>query len=455
MKFKFTLLIAACCAVAYAQNMPQEIQAQTPARDLLTDIVGKPAMQLDQFQQFALATNPTLQQANALVRQSAAQARQAGLWPNPSVGYEGSEIRGGSFRGGEQGAFVQQNLVLGGKLGLRRNTFEQQRREDEFATQEQRSRVLSDVAQSYYLALAAQELIKVRLNLINLSKDAVETAHQLANVGQADAPDVLQAEVEAEQAGVDYITAQRTYIQEFRILAAIAGKPDLQLSPLAGDLQNPPAIDPDRIINVIIQDSPSIKRARQDILRAEAELKSAKRESIPDLQVRAGLQQNFEPLNGSSGTAVGVQGFVTASIGLPIFNRNQGNTDAAKADVDRARAELERVQLSLRRSAEPLLQAYLSGRAEADRYKNEMIPRAAQAYKLYLAKYRQMGAAYPQVIVSQRTLFQLQAAYVAVLQELWSNAIALQNYTLSGGLDTPTLSGTISTGLNLPNSNTP
>lgn len=455
MKCKVSFLIGTCFAAAYAQNLPQQLKPETTAPDLLKGIAAKPAMQLDQFQQFALAANPTLRQADALIRQSAAQARQAGLLPNPLVGYEGSEIRGGSFRGGEQGAFVQQTFVLGGKLGLRRNVFEEQRRQDEFTAAEQRARVLSDVAQSYYRALAAQELVKVRRNLVSLATDAVETAHQLANVGQADAPDILQAEVEAEQAGVDYITAQRTFIQEFRRLGAVSGKPDLPLSPLAGDLQSPPVIDADRIMNEIIQESPSIKRARQDIVRAEAEWKSAQRESVPDLQIRAGLQQNLEPLNGSAGTAAGTQGFVTASVALPIFNRNQGNVDAAKAGVERAHAELTRVQLSLRRAAEPLLQTYLSERAEADRYKNEMIPRATRAYQLYLAKYRQMGAAYPQVIVSQRTLFQLQAAYVALLEGVWSNAIALQNYTLDGGLDGPMPSGTISTGLNLPDSSTP
>ncbi len=455
MKRTLIFLFANCFFAAYAQNMPQQHEPATVTPDLLKDVSAKPSMHLDQFQQFALAANPTLKQAHALIQQSAGLARQAGLFPNPAVGYEGSEIRGGSFRGGEQGAFVQQTFVLGGKLGLRRNVFEAQRREDEFVAAEQRSRVLSDVAQSYYLALAAQELVKVRRNLVDLANDAVETAHQLANVGQADAPDVLQSELEAEQAAVDYTTAQRTYMQEFRVLAALAGKPDLPLAPLGGDLQDPPIIDPDRIINDIIRDSPSIKRARQGVFRAESELKSAGRESVPDLQIRAGLQQNFEPLNGEGARAAGAQGFVTASVTLPIFNRNQGNVDAAKADMERARAELDRVQLSLRRGAEPLLQAYLSGRAEAERYKNEMIPRATRAYQLYLAKYRQMGAAYPQVIVSQRTLFQLQAAYVAVLQNVWSNAIALQNYTLSGGLDVPMPAGIVRSDLNPPNSSAP
>jgi cobalt-zinc-cadmium efflux system outer membrane protein len=60
-----------------------------------------------------------------------------------------------------------------------------------------------------------------------------------------------------------------------------------------------------------------------------------------------------------------------------------------------------------------------------------------------------MASAYPQVIVSQRTLFQLQVAYVNVLKDLWSRVIALQNFTLSGGLEMPPLTGSSSTNLNL------
>ncbi|MGH9582578.1 MAG: TolC family protein, partial [Bryobacteraceae bacterium] len=325
---------------------------------------------------------------------------------------------------------------------MRRNVFEQQRREDQIGATEQRDRILSDVEQSYYATLAAQELVNVRRRLLGIAKDAGETVHQLANVGQADAPDVLQTEVEEEQAKLDYTSAQRAYIQDFRALSALVAKPGLPLTPLAGNLENPPAIDPDRIIAHIVQDSPSVKRARQDIARSEAELKSAKRESIPDLQFRGGIQQNFEPLNEIARTPVGVQAFVTVGVTLPIFNRNQGNVTAAEADRARAQAEAMRVRLSIRQRAQPLLQEYLSAREEANRYKNEMIPRAARAYRLYLAKYRQMGAAYPEVLVSQRTLFQLQASYIAVLQNVWTNAIALQNYTLSGGLNAAMPSGT-------------
>ncbi len=434
-----------------ADNPAQKTEMQSPVPDLLEEVAGRPAMSLAQFEQFALAANPTLLQANALVRQSVGQARQAGLLPNPTVGYQGEQIRGGSYGGGENGAFVQQNFVLGGKLGLRREVYEQRRREREIGVTEQRNRVLSDVGRRFSAALAEQEMVKLRGQLLDLAMNAVETAHQLANVGQADAPDVLQAEVEGEQAQVEFTGAQRRYIQEFHGLAALTGKSELPLAPLAGDLENPPQIDAEGIVDQIARNSPSVKRARQALSRSEAEVKSARRESVPDLQIRGGIQQNSEQLNDFA-RPVGLQAFATVGVTIPLFNRNQGNVAAANADLERAGAEVTRMQLSLRQSAQPLLQTYLSDRLEASRYKTEMIPRAARAYQLYLAKYREMGAAYPQVIVSQRTLFQLRVAYINVLRDLWSNAIALQNYTLTGGLNAPAASDDAGTNLNLPTS---
>lgn len=422
------------------------------APDLLQAVRNQPAMELSQFEQFALANNPTLLEMASLVRQSAGLAKQVGLLPNPSIGYQGEQIRGGSYRGGEQGAFVRQTFVLGGKLALRRNVYEQQRKEDEIGLEEQRYRVLGDIRQQFYATLAAQDLVTLREQLMHVANNAVETAHQLANVGQADAPDVLQSEVEAEQAKLEYTTAERSFLQQFAMLAAFAGKSDLQPSPLKGNLESVPNIDAITILGQLIQNSPSLKRAEQAVVVAQAQVKSARRESVPDLQVHAGLQNNFEPL-GITQTPVGVQGFVTAGVNLPLFNRNQGNVIAAEAELERARAEVNRVRLSLQQAAQPIIQDYLATQEHVTRYRNEIIPRATQAYQLYLTKYRQMASAYPQVLVSQRTLFQLQIAYLVALRQLWVDTAGLQNFLLSHGLTDPQVSTAGAPIINLPNSN--
>jgi len=427
-------------AVQEPENPDQKTGANLPVPDLLQAAKTAPPKTLNDFETLALKNNPTLKQAQANVQTAAALARQAGLWPNPSIGYQGEQIRGGSFHGGEQGGFLQQDIILGGKLGLRRNVFEQERKADETGAEEQKLSVRSAVEIHFYSTLSQLRIVQVQRELLGIAMDAAATAHQLANAGQADAPDVLQAEVEAEQAKLEFVRAQREYIQAYERLAAVAGDPQMPLALLVGKLDQLPAVDPDQYMQELMANSPTLKRTQQEADRVEAELARNKREAIPDLSLRVGAQQNRE-INDLSMHAVGAQGFATASIQLPIFNRNQGNVDASKAQLEREHAEVERIRLQLVQLAQPLLQQYLTSKEEVESYKTQLIPRARRAYELYLQKYSNMAAAYSEVIVSQRTLFQLEEHYARSLGQLWTSAIQLQNYLLADGLSAPRPSG--------------
>jgi outer membrane protein, heavy metal efflux system len=420
-----------------APLMAQMETAKPPAPELLQGIASRAPLKVEDFLTMADHNNPTLQQAAAAVRRSEADAKQASLYPNPSAGYEGDQIRGGSYGGGEQGGFVAQTIVLGGKLRLRRDIYQQQKQADQTAAEAQLLRVHNDVTQMYYHTLSAQQMVLVRGRLLGLANDAVQTAHQLANVGQADAPDVLQAEVEAEQAAMDYTVAQRLFLERFKSLAALTGSPSTEVAPLDAALDAPPEIDQARIVEQISQQSPTVKQAQQQAAVAQARLKDARREVVPDLQLRAGEQANLEALPDAPFKKTGAQSFASVGIELPLWNRNQGNVQAAQADLEQTRQEITRTQLSLRQQAEVLLQNYLSAKTEAERYRTALLPRARRAYELYLEKYQNMAQAYPQVIVSQRTLFELEMHYIDSLDRIWQNAIALKNFTLQGGLEKP------------------
>ena len=110
-------------------------------------------------------------------------------------------------------------------------------------SQAQLLRVHNDVTQMFYSALSAQRTVELRGRLAALAGEAAQTAHRLANVGQADAPDVLQAEVEAEQAEIDYTLAQRMFIQKFKSLSALAGNPTAEIAPLDAAFDVPPEIE--------------------------------------------------------------------------------------------------------------------------------------------------------------------------------------------------------------------
>jgi cobalt-zinc-cadmium efflux system outer membrane protein len=411
-------------------------QAQSPASEQKT-------ITLEELQQMALQNNPTFAQSAANIQAAEGRKKQSGLYPNPMVGYQGEQIRGGSFHGGEQGFFVQQDIVLGGKLDLNRKIFDQELKQAETEADEQKLRVVTNVRMSYIQALAARQTLELRYNLSKLADDAVETSHQLANVGQADAPDVLASEVEAEQAQLAVAMAEQNQQRVWKALAAVVGNPRLPLMKLEGKLEDTPPIDAEELVEKIVNESPAVRIAELGVKRAEAALAREEREAIPNLQLRGGVQQNGELLSGPNGGPVGLQGFASVGVSIPIFNRNQGNIATAKADAERARREVERVKLLLRERAANVVQNYTYSQTAVDRYKNQMIPRAQKAYEMYTKKYQQMAAAYPQVLIAQRTLTQLEVSYVTALESLAVSSLSLQSYLLTDGLESPAQPGGI------------
>jgi cobalt-zinc-cadmium efflux system outer membrane protein len=409
-------------------------RAQTPTSEQKT-------ITLEELQQMALQNNPTFAQSAANIQAAEGRKKQSGLYPNPTVGYQGEQIRGGSFHGGEQGFFVQQDIVLGGKLGLNRKIFDQEFKQAETEAEEQKLRVVTNVRMSYIQALAAQQTLELRQDLSKLANDAVETSHQLANVGQADAPDVLESEVEAQQAQLAVTLAEQNQQRVWKALTAVVGNPRLPLMRLEGKLEDIPPVNADELVEKIVNESPAVRIAEIGVKRAEAALARAKRETIPDLQLRGGLQQNGELL--SNGRPVGLQGFADVGVRIPIFNRNQGNIATANADAERAKREVERVKLVLWERAASVVQTYKFSQTAVDHYKNQMIPRAQKAYEMYTKKYQDMAAAYPQVLISQRTLMQLEVSYITAQENFATSSLSLQSYLLTDGLEAPSQPGGI------------
>src|SRR5271169_3581957 len=396
-----------------AQSVLQRGSAQQHAAQQPAAPSADAGLTLEQLQEMALANNPTLAQAKAGVRAAAGRSRQAGLWPNPTIGYSGDEIRGGSYGGGEQGVFVQQNVILGGKLGLDRKIFAAEGQQAAAEADEQRLRVENGVRIAFYQSLAMQAMVETRGKLRDIAKDAAETTRQLFNVGQADEPDVLEADVEADQDALAVITEQQEQQRAWSVLAAVVGKPDLTLVHLQGDLEKLPDVNAEEILQTILRDSPAVKIAQLGVARADAESVRAQHEAIPDLFLRGGYSYSFEQLNGAMPPkAAGSEAFAEVGVNLPIFNRNQGNIVAADADRERAKLEVQRVGLVLRQMAAPIVQNYVSSRTIAERYKGRTLPNARKAYELYLRKYHEGAAAYPQVLIAQRTLVQLETSYI-------------------------------------------
>jgi cobalt-zinc-cadmium efflux system outer membrane protein len=402
-----------------------------------------PLFTLEEAQRLAGESNPTLRQADAEIRASKARQQQSGLYPNPTLAYTGDEIRGGSVGGGKQGFFVQQTVVTGGKLARSREVFSKETELAEIEAQEQKIRVETSVKTAFLRVLAAQELLDVRRDLAKIQQEFAESQRQLSNTGQADESEVLDAEVDAERLRLSARMQENTLREEWRSLTALLGRPDLPLSTVSGDLEhNWPDVNEDQAVEAIASQSPANRIADASAARATAELARAKREPIPDLQVRGGLEYNNEILD-SGRYAKGWEGIAELGVQIPIFNRNQGNIAAASASLGRANLEKQRVALTLRDRAATAVDQYANAKLTALEYREEMLPRAKKAYTLMVEKYGLMLAANPRVLQSQRKLFDLQAEYIVALENVWTAGIGLQGFLLTDGLESPARPGEV------------
>jgi cobalt-zinc-cadmium efflux system outer membrane protein len=424
--WKPVCLLFAAIQLVGSPVLAQPVTATSPNQAALT---------LERLEGLALENNPTIRQAAAGVDASRARARQAGAWPNPVIGYTGEEISPGPvIRGGEHGFFVEQTIPLGGKLRLGRQVFERAAIQAESLAQLQEQRIRSAVRTLYYEALALERRVEVQDRLAQLAGEAAGISAQLYNVGAADRPHVLESEIEWRRAQIELNAARNRRFAVWRRLAAMVGDASLQPQPLAGSIDTAiPEIDRGGALAQALERSPEIGAARAGVERNRALVAQARKATFPDLFLRGGAGYNrelLEVVGPGRVEPVGWEAAVEAGVSVPLFNRNAGGVAAARAEQARAEADLRRLELALESRLAVSFDEYLTALRAAEIYRAEVLPRAEEAYRLYLTRYREMGAAYPQVLIAQRTLFQMNDEYLQNLETAWRAALRIQGFLL-------------------------
>jgi cobalt-zinc-cadmium efflux system outer membrane protein len=329
-----------------------------------------------------------------------------------------------------QGLFIDQTIVTAGKLRLSRDKFAQEISQTTALALAQQYRVLNGVRIRFYQLLALQRLLGVRGELLKVADDAVQTTEELLNVGAANQPDLLQARIEARQERVALENARTQYEAAWRQLAALVGAPELAVSRLEGDLEAVvPMPDFDAALAHLLEASPELQVAFAEIARTQIGLKREQVEPIPNVQMRVANGYDFETRRDVTSVQVGVR--------LPIFDKNQGNIHTARAQVAYAQAELRRVQLSLNQRLARAYGRFRTAVTTVQTYRKDNLPDAKKAYELYLESFRKRRAAWPQVLVAQRTYFQMSVEYNEALAEMRSAEVAILGLLLVDGLNEP------------------
>jgi len=287
-------------SLAVAQQSLPSIESQSYRVGVTTEFVEDSGMIVDAEQQSlpqdvltleslessALASNPSIARAAAMVGAARGRALQVGLRPNPEVGFDLQQL-GSNGQAEQYGVSIGQELVRREKLQLNRSTalHDVQRMQQELAAQ--RQRVLTDVRIAYIRVLRAQRQVELTQQLVDIGAKGVSVAMELFTAQEVGRGDVLQAELEVESASVLRENAENRHSAAWRELASVTGQASLVPQPLAGAITDSGnEILFEEALAQLRNQSPEVAAVWATIQRSRCNLQRQQIEPRPNLTVQ-------------------------------------------------------------------------------------------------------------------------------------------------------------------------
>jgi cobalt-zinc-cadmium efflux system outer membrane protein len=397
-----------------------ELPAPPPEPPLPLGPEGKP-LSLSDLQRLAVSNNPRLRQAVAQVEVARGAALQAGLYPNPTVGYE-ADTMGTASAPGYQGGFVEQDIITAGKLQLAQSAALVDLRNAELALRATQADLLAQVRAGYFGVLVARERLRIARTLAIFTYDVYRIQVEQVRGAQAAAYEPLQLRVLAMQARGNWVQAHNRAVSAWKQLAASLGLPALPPTQLEGRVDMPiPRFDYDNVLTRVLQQHTDVLTAENAVQKARYQLRLAQVKPVPDIGIRVLVQKDYTTAQSQ------VTPSVTVGVPLPVWDRNQGGIIQAQGGLIQAQEESHRVRIELTAKVADAYERYENNRVLLDYYRQFLLPDQVRSYRGAYNRHQQepdrvdFGA----VVNAQQILAQTIEAYVATLSAQWDAVVEL------------------------------
>lgn len=387
-----------------------------------------PGLSLEDLESLALQNNPSLGRAHAAVQVARGQWVQVGLPPNPAVGYSGQQLGSGGLAE-QHGVYVTQEIVRGGKLNLNRQAaaHEVARAEQELVAQQ--FRVLTDVRSAYYRVLIAQRQIDLAYRMSEVHKQAVTTTKRLFDAKEISRLDVLDTELDYENAQIALQNGQHAHAAAWRTLAAVAGQSDLPYQPLSGDLRAPPQkLEFNEALQRLLTASPEIAAAASNVERARWNLQRALVEHKGNINMQA--LYNWQD-NGIAGRPDGALIF---DVPIPVWNKNQGGIIKSQGEVAIAENALAQLELELQHRLAPVFERYQNARHQVERHQAVILDTASENLELTIKAYQSGELPYLDMLDAQQKYARAHTTYLDALRDLRLAEVEMEGFLLQNSL---------------------
>jgi cobalt-zinc-cadmium efflux system outer membrane protein len=371
------------------------------------------SLTVEQAVSLALTNNPELLASTGRIDAASGRAYQARRWRNPelSLATEDIPLRSGSFRDSKDTIGLTQTVPYPGKKRLDGQIGAAEVRSSRADWQLRRQELARDVKIAYFHVLAADRLVQVGRELVQVASASATTARKRVEAGAAADQEQLRAEIQMSQAQDELASFEKELAAARLEFATLLGRPDLKDASLASALTETPD-------NALLERGPEQWLARHPGTmaariardRAELELRRARLEPYPDVTV--GVSGGRESANDNS--------IVEFRLGvpLPIFDRSKGQKQEARARVDIALAELTATEQRLLRDWRIASQRFRTAARQVALYRDQILPKADAALKLVQTGFQEGRFGFMDLIDTQRTTAESRQTYQQKLLEL-------------------------------------
>lgn len=389
--------------------------------------MAESTMNLESLEAIALSSNPSIAQQQAIVESLRGRWVQAGLRPNPSLGFSGQQL----FSNGQAeqlGLYAGQRIIRTEKLTASQIVVcrEMDVAMQQLATQQQR--VLTDVRLRFYEVLIAQRRKQVTDELVKIAQESLNKTNSLLEAELGTKIDVLRSTVELQESKLQSETAKNQLEAAWKQLAAVVGQPGLPVETIQGNVDPQVELEAESLRQQLLAESPEIVTTVAEQQRAHAQLHRAMVEPLPDVDVQSIVQYD----NATRAPNASLQ----VSMPIPFCNKNQGGIAEARMQLIAAQYAQQKMELGLQERLASAWQRYQSALAQVKGFSAEdgILPNSRKTLDLIRKAYDAGEIGSLELITAQRIYSQTSLQYLNALSDYWAAKIELEGQLLKGSL---------------------
>jgi cobalt-zinc-cadmium efflux system outer membrane protein len=300
-----------------------------------------------------------------------------------------------------------QTLETGRKREARTRLAERDRDLGGWDNRSLREDVRRDTAAQFAGVLAAQQRLRLLQNAGALAERLLATVSARVAAGKDSPSEQNKANVALANRRLELRRAEGDLAGARVRLAALWGATEATFAEASGDLAAIPELPELARLLEALATNPDLARWSTEEAQRTAALALARAGRAPDVTVGAGVAW--------SGAEDDATFEVSASVPLPIWDRNQGAIREAAAELRKATAERHAVETGLRAALIAQHQELATARQEALGLRDEVLPEARRALELAQTAFAQGKTTYLDVVDAQQTLFEAEWQHVEAL----------------------------------------